>query len=55
MAATIQNDVGLAPPKKGEKFRCEACGMALEITKDCKCQDANQVHLHCCGQEMAKA
>jgi hypothetical protein len=55
MAATIQNDKGLAPPKKGEKYICEQCGMALQITADCHCEEPEHVHFHCCGQEMKKA
>lgn len=55
MAATTKNDPGLAPPKKGEKFRCEACGMALEITEECRCKTGEHVHFHCCGKEMVKA
>jgi hypothetical protein len=48
-----QSDPGLEPPKKGDRFRCEQCGMALEITVECKCHD-DHVHFHCCGKEMAK-
>ncbi|QDT53768.1 hypothetical protein Pan44_17910 [Caulifigura coniformis] len=54
MATTIQNDKGLAPPKKGEKYVCEACGMALQITADCHCDESEHVHFHCCGMEMKK-
>ena len=42
-------------PKKGDKFRCDKCGMAMEITTNCKCQDGDHVHFECCGQEMSKA
>ena len=40
-------------PKQGETYRCEQCGMELEITQDCACSDPAMVHLECCGQEMA--
>jgi hypothetical protein len=48
-----QSDQGLAPPKKGDRFRCETCGMELEITVECQCKD-ERVHFHCCGEEMKK-
>ena len=48
----ILTDDGIEPPKKGDVFRCDVCGMELEITEDCKCKDAEMVHLHCCGQEL---
>ena len=54
MAANAQVDKGLAPPRQGEMFRCKACGMELEVTKDCRCKDGEKVHFHCCGQEMVK-
>jgi hypothetical protein len=41
-------------PKQGDQYRCQACGMELEITADCKCKDSEHVHFQCCGQEMAK-
>ncbi|HEV3136459.1 MAG TPA: hypothetical protein VGZ26_01120 [Pirellulales bacterium] len=41
-------------PKKGDIFRCEECGMELEITADCGCADADAVHFQCCGQEMMR-
>jgi hypothetical protein len=42
------------PPKKGEKFRCQQCGMAIEVTNACSCKDGSGVHFQCCNQEMAK-
>lgn len=48
-------DVGIVPPKKGDKFRCSSCGMELQLTSDCGCQDRGHVHFHCCGKEMDKA
>ncbi len=41
-------------PKQGDKFRCEKCGMALEVTADCKCSGDDHAHFHCCGEEMKK-
>ena len=55
MAANATEDKGLAPPKKGDIFRCSACGMELEVTKACRCKEGEHVHFHCCGQEMVKA
>lgn len=42
-------------PKKGERFRCQKCGMEVQVTADCCCQDPAHVHFHCCGQELQKA
>lgn len=47
--------IGMAPPKKGERFRCESCGMQLEITADCHCKEDEHVHFECCGKELVKA
>jgi hypothetical protein len=41
-------------PKKGEKFRCNTCGMELEITSDCRCKDPDMVHFECCGRQLAR-
>jgi len=54
MAATMHDDPGLAPPKQGDKFRCEACGMEIEVTVACSCKEDEHVHFHCCGKEMTK-
>ena len=44
-----------ASPKKGEKFRCSECGMEIQVTGECGCNDPNHVHFQCCNQEMARA
>lgn len=44
-------------PKCGDTYKCEPCGMELEITTDCACADpdpACQPCFKCCGQEMCK-
>jgi len=41
-------------PKKGDMYRCEECGMEMEITVDCHCSDRDAVRLECCGQDMAR-
>jgi hypothetical protein len=51
---TQGDDKGVGQPKKGERYRCTKCGMALEITADCTCDESCPVHFHCCGQEMQK-
>jgi hypothetical protein len=51
---TPEPDVGLSPPKKGERFRCDQCGMEIEVTADCSCSEDQHVHFHCCDQEMTK-
>jgi hypothetical protein len=41
-------------PKEGDRFRCQTCGMEIEVTTACRCSDPNHVEFQCCGQEMAK-
>jgi hypothetical protein len=41
-------------PKQGDHFRCEKCGMEIEVTTACRCSDPNHVQFQCCGQAMAK-
>lgn len=41
-------------PKKGDKYVCKCCGMAIEVTADCRCDEPNHVRLECCGQPMTK-
>jgi len=48
-------DTGVGRPKKGERFRCAKCGMEVQVTADCRCQEPSKVHFHCCGQELQKA
>jgi hypothetical protein len=49
------DDQGVGQPKKGERYRCPKCAMALEITADCPCDAACPAHFHCCGREMVRA
>jgi hypothetical protein len=49
------HDVGLPPPKAGDRFRCAGCGMEIQVTADCHCKEGEHVHFHCCGREMVKA
>ncbi len=48
------DDVGLPPPKKGDRFRCESCGMEIQVTVQCECKEDEHVHFHCCDCEMSK-
>lgn len=45
---------GPSNPKKGEHFRCQQCGMEVQVTNECKCNDPNHVRFECCGQQMRK-
>jgi hypothetical protein len=38
-------------PKQGDRFHCDACGMAVHVTADCTCH-VNHAHVECCGQQM---
>ncbi len=49
-----KTDLGLGSPKKGERYRCQSCGMEVEVVADCRCQEPDMVHFHCCGMEMQK-
>jgi hypothetical protein len=48
-----KQQVGTNPPMKGECFRCQQCGMEIQVTADCHCKEGEHVHFQCCGQEMA--
>ena len=55
--ATANNqgqDPGVTPPKKGDRFRCDQCGMEIEVTVDCNCKAGEHVHFHRCGRELSK-
>ena len=41
-------------PRKGERFRCQRCGMEIQVTADCRCQDGEHVQFRCCGQDLVK-
>ena len=51
---TADDDVGLEPPKKGDQFRCDGCGMEVQVTVGCQCKENEHVHFHCCGREMTR-
>lgn len=44
----------LSLPKKGDRLHCHNCSMELQVTKDCGCKDAKQVHFQCCNKDMHK-
>lgn len=52
---TKERDSGIGNPKKGERFRCRVCGMEVQVTADCRCEDPAMVHFQCCGQELHRA
>jgi len=41
-------------PMSGESYRCGGCGMELEITADCGCENPEHVMLECCGAAMTR-
>jgi hypothetical protein len=50
----VQQAEKVARPKLGENFRCPQCGMAIQVTADCRCPEEDNVHFRCCNQEMEK-
>ena len=45
-------------PKKGDQYRCDECGMEIEVTADCGAMNHHDAehgpHFTSCGQEMAR-
>jgi hypothetical protein len=39
-------------PKQGDCFRCEVCGMELQVTVDCNTTAHEPISLQCCGQSL---
>ncbi|QUH24265.1 desulforedoxin [Methanobacterium alkalithermotolerans] len=37
--------------KKGEKYRCEVCGLTINVEEECGCDECAIV---CCGKPMEK-
>ncbi len=40
-------------PVVGERYRCESCGMQIQIETDCHC-DAGEPTFECCGSSLSK-
>ncbi len=40
-------------PQQGERFRCSQCGMEIEVTQSCHCED-HMVHFQGCGMPLSK-
>ncbi|HYT93706.1 MAG TPA: hypothetical protein VEL76_33615 [Gemmataceae bacterium] len=45
---------GAGTPKKGDRFRCERCGMEVQVTQDCHCSGSEHAEFNCCGQALRK-
>lgn len=43
-----------APPMKGDRFRCDCCGVEVEVVEDCDRPDARHVRLSCCDRPMTR-
>lgn len=46
----VKNVKKTAKSKKGGKFSCSVCGLAISVDNTCGCVDACDII--CCGQEM---
>jgi hypothetical protein len=44
--------------KEGDVYKCETCGLELEVTRACSCTAGAEVSctvpLQCCGKDMVK-
>ena len=43
--------------KTGDSYKCDACGLELQVTKTCTCSSEEgscTVPLQCCGKDMEK-
>ncbi|TWT88717.1 hypothetical protein Mal64_22050 [Pseudobythopirellula maris] len=43
----------MAKPQQGETYKCQTCGMQLEVKSPCQC-DSGEPTLTCCSQPLAK-
>ncbi|MFO7556587.1 MAG: hypothetical protein R6W88_15410 [Desulfobacterales bacterium] len=47
-----------AEMKVGDIYKCESCGLDLQVTQTCSCgsegEDACSAPLQCCGKDMEK-
>lgn len=41
-------------PKKGDKLRCQKCGMEIEVTASCKSTGGHHARFECCGQPLTQ-
>jgi hypothetical protein len=41
-------------PKVGEHFRCQKCGLEIEITANCKGTGGHHARFECCGQPLTQ-
>ena len=48
------DDPQMTAPKKGDRFRCQKCGMEIEVTVDCKCTAGHHSRFECCGQPLTQ-
>lgn len=48
--------MGMDPPQKGDVFRCDVCGMEIQVRKECHCENMDEgPHFSCCGRELTKS
>ena len=47
-----------AEMKEGDIYKCETCGLELQVTKTCACSAGEEIScsvpLQCCGKDMVK-
>ena len=40
-------------PKAGETYRCDVCGMEIQVTKDCQCEEGAP-RMECCNKPLSR-
>jgi hypothetical protein len=51
---TKTGDPQMIQPRKDERFRCQKCGMEIEIITDCKSTGGHHARFECCGQPLTR-
>jgi hypothetical protein len=53
-----QEMANCAAMKQGDFYKCETCGLELQVTRTCSCIAGKEVScsspLQCCGKDMTK-
>jgi hypothetical protein len=39
-------------PERVDRLRCSQCGLEIQVTGECQCQNPDHAHFECCNREM---